>query len=227
MASSPIIDLRNLLASRFPHLRQTLERRPAPPAVATGVAAMDQALGGGLPRGEFTELVASGHGTGSVEVLHQLLRGVARNRQFLALIDGCNSFDVGAVEPSILTRLLWVRCLNVAEALQATDLLLRDRNFPVVALDLKLNPLRELRKIGSSIWHRYVRLLEQNQATVLVITPVPMISVATARFVLESGLGLEALTQARAEVLARLRMKLTLAGRASESSREEWRLQAG
>ena len=176
--SSAIVDLRKLLTSRFPHLRLDIEPRRPAETVVTGVPALDALLGGGLPRGEFTELVASSPGSGSAEVIHELLRRVACNRQFLALVDGLGSFDAGAVEPAILTRLLWVRCQKVVEALKATDLLLRDRNFSILVLDLRLNPARELRKITASVWFRYARLLEQNQATVLVVTPQPLVGAA-------------------------------------------------
>ncbi len=203
--SSSIADLRKLLTSRFPHLRLTLAPRRPVARLATGVPALDTLLDGGLPRGHFTELVAATPGSGSAELLHELLRRVALNRQFLALVDGLGSFDVNAVEPAILSRLLWVRCQTASEALKATDLLLRDRNFSVLVLDLKLNPARELRKITASVWHRYARLLEQNQATVLVVTPQPLVSVARYRVAMDSILGIEALVQSRAELVSRLR----------------------
>jgi len=207
-APASIIDLRKLLTSRFPHLRLTLgPKRPAE-LLATGVPGLDALLGGGLPRGAFTELVASSTGSGTAEVIHEVLRRVALNRQFLALVDGLGSFDVGAVASSILPRLLWVRCHNVTEALKATDLLLRDRNFAVLVLDLKLNANRELRKLNDSVWHRYARLLEQNQATVLVLTPQPLVGAASLRVQLESTLGVDALVQPRASLLARLRFTL-------------------
>jgi hypothetical protein len=200
-----VVELRKLLEQRFPHLRQGLAPRVKRERFPTGVANLDRLLGGGLPRGEFTELVARGYGTGSVAVLHEFLRSVAATKQFLALVDGMDSLDVEAIEPAALKRLLWIRCRNTAEALKATDLLLGDRNFSMVALDLKLNPMHELRKITASIWFRYARLVEQNQATVLVITPQPLVSVAAWRLSAESGLGIEALQQTREQLLARLR----------------------
>ena len=220
-----IVDLRNLLATRFPHLRLGLSPRKRTESVPTGIAALDTLLGGGLPRGAFTELVASGHGTGSAEVIHELLRQVAFNRQFLALVDGRSSFDVGAVPAAVLQRLLWVRCQNVTEALKATDLLLRDRNFHVVAVDLKLNALRELRKVNASVWYRYGRLIEQNQSAVLVVTPQQLVSGAAYRLAMDSRLGIEALSRSRAELLACLRFELRRA--AAEEGRREITAQAG
>jgi hypothetical protein len=222
--SSSIVDLRKLLRSRFPHLRLAVAPRRPAESTATGVPALDDLLGGGLPRGEFTELIASAPGSGSAEVIHALLRRVAINRLFLALVDGVGSFDVEAVEPDILTRLFWVRCQKVTEALKATDLLLRDRNFSILALDLKLNPARELRQISASVWYRYARLLEQNQATVLVVTPQPLVGAARYRVALESVLGIEALGQSRAALLSRLRFNMLKS--AAERNRE-WMAQAG
>src|SRR5204862_1713111 len=126
-----------------------------------------------LPRGGLAELVGAGPGSGSAQVVHALLRRVAHAGEYLALVDGADSFDVDAAEPTTLTRLLWVRCQKAEEALKAADLLLRDRNFPLLVLDLQLNPQAQLRKIPSSVWHRFRRLLEQNGATVLVVTPCP------------------------------------------------------
>jgi transposase-like protein len=187
-----VIELRRLLAERFPPSRPGAGA-VRPHQAATGVPALDDLLGGGLPRGEFTELIAEGHGTGSAQVLHAWLQQVAVDGQYLALIDGMDSFDATVEEPEVLSRLLWVRCRRADEALQAADVLLRDRNFPLIALDLKLNPPAQLRKIQSSVWHRFKRLLEQTQAAVLVMAPTPLVSGAACRVRMESGLGVEVL----------------------------------
>lgn len=201
-----IIELRQLLAERFPPAHSSRAEIPGD-LVATGTESLDRLLGGGFPRGEFTELVAEGHGTGSAQVLHGWLRQVAAEGRYLALIDGADSFDAAVEEPDVLSRLLWVRCRRAAEALQAADVLLRDRNFPLLALDLKLAPPAQLRKIQSSLWHRFKRLLEQTQTTVLVLSPRPLVSGAACRVQVEGGLGLEALNQVELPT-AQLRFKL-------------------
>jgi hypothetical protein len=187
-----VIELRRLLTERFPPSRAGVGAT-GPDQVATGIDTLDALLGGGLPRGEFTELIAEGHGTGSAQVLHGWLQHVATAGQYLALIDGADSFDASVADPEVLSRLLWVRCRKASEVLQAADLLLRDRNFPLVALDLKLNATAQLRKIPSSVWHRFKRLLEQTDAAVLVIAPTPLVSGAACRVRLEGMLGVEAL----------------------------------
>lgn len=206
-ASAKIIELRQLLAERFPHAPRAVATTPAH-ALATGVPGLDALLGGGLPRGEFTELVGQGSGSGTAQILHALVRQVAADGQFLALVDGADSFDVDAPEPAALARLLWVRCHRATEALQATDLLLRDANFPLIVLDLKLNPARELRKISSTVWFRFRRLLAQHQPTVLLITPFALASGVAARVEVRGGLDAHALAAPTENSLAQLHFEL-------------------
>lgn len=203
-----IVQLRHLLAGRFPHLRQGLPSARPVETVPTGVGALDDLLAGGLPRGECTELIAAGAGSGSAQVIHGLLRRVAADGQFLGLVDGADSFDVNAVEPFVLARLLWVRCSRVDQAMKAADLLLRDRNFPILVLDLKLNPAGQLRRIPSSTWYRFSRLQEQNPCTVLVVTPFPLVGGAACRVRVAAGLGAEDTGLAPGQLPGRLRFHL-------------------
>jgi hypothetical protein len=224
-ATHNLVELRQLLAERFPHSRMGLPG--APPSVetrSTGVPALDGVLGGGLPSGEMTELVGASDGSGSAQVIHALLQRVAADGQFLALVDGADSFDVAAVEPEVLARLLWVRCRQASEVLKAADLLLRDRNVPLVVLDLKLNSTAQLRKIPSSTWYRFGRLLEEKRTTVLVVTPDPLVTGAACRVRVESRLGLETLARPPQELLSQLRFTVL---RSMASAGEDQAAQAG
>jgi len=207
-ATTDILELRQLLAQRFPHLRTGATAALPTETLATGVRALDALLDGGLPCGQFTELVGAGHGSGSAQVIHALLRQTAADGQFLALVDGADSFDVSAVEPDVLAHLLWVRCTNAGDALKAADLLLRDNNFPLVAIDLKLNSAVQLRKISSSTWYRLGRILEQSRTAVLVVTPQPFVSGVAWRVQVESGLAIEALARSPEEIVPQLRFML-------------------
>ena len=176
-----ILDLRRLLAERMPSARLGIAA-PAPVALLpTGLPGLDAALGGGLPAGETVEVVGEGAGSGTAQVLHALLGRCAADGRFLALVDGADSFDADAVEPAVLARLLWARCRTVDESLQAADILLRDSNFPLVVLDLKLNPPAQLRRISGSVWHRFGRLQEPHRTTLLVITSQPLVGGASVR----------------------------------------------
>lgn len=216
MAAAPqIIDLRRLLAERFPEAHAP-RREAVREGVATGVPALDALLGGGLPRGEITELVGDGPGSGSAQVLHALLDRVAADGRFLALVDGADSFDVDAPTRAALSRLLWVRCRAADEALKAADLLLRDGNVPLVVLDLKLNPLGQLRKVASSLWHRLGRIAEHQGTTLLVISPMPLVGGVAVRVESRAGLDIDSLRKTPAHLLAGLRFELL---RATESAR--------
>ena len=202
-AATNIVELRRLLAERFPQAHAP-SRPTAPPGSPTGVPGLDALLDGGLPRGAVTELVGDGDGSGSAQVLHTLLQTTAAAGRFAALVDGADSFDVDAAAPGVLARMLWVRCTTADQALKAGDLLLRDRNLPLVLLDLKLNPLRELRRIPPSTWFRFSRLVEHHGSTLLVITPHALVGAADLRIRVAARLDLESLAAGPESVTRRL-----------------------
>jgi len=204
MAPSRIIDLRKLLAERFPEAV-----RPAPAAVlATGVPNVDAALEGGLTKGAITELSSPSGSAGSASIVAALLARAAAERDFVALIDGRDSFDPQSIGAGTLRHLLWVRCAKAAEAIQAADLLLRDGNFPLVILDLVLNPVAELRRIPSSHWYRLQRLVESAPTAFLVVSPRSMVSSAQWKLVLENRWTLPQLDWAAKDLRAELKIRL-------------------
>jgi hypothetical protein len=186
--SGKIIDLRNLLASRFPHPPMPVGTR-----LVTGLASFDQPIGGGLPKGAITELISGRGNAGSASLLHGFVHGAYRDKYFVALIDGRDSFDPCALANSILRQLLWVRCTKALEAIKAADLLLRDGNFPLVIVDLILNSPEELRKIPQTTWYRLQRLVESVPTACLVLTRYEMVSSAQLKLVLKNSWNLETL----------------------------------
>jgi recA bacterial DNA recombination protein len=184
--SGKIIDLRNLLAVRFPRAPMSIGTR-----LVTGLASFDQPIGGGLPKGAITELISPRGSAGSASLIHTFIHGAYRDQYFVALIDGRDSFDPCAECNSILRQLLWVRCTQTFEAVKAADLLLRDGNFPLVILDLILNSPAELRKISQTTWYRLQRLVESAPTACLVLTRYEMVSSAQLKLVLENSWNLE------------------------------------
>ena len=186
--SGKIIDLRNLLANRFPHAPKPVGTR-----LITGLAFFDQSVGGGLPKGAITELITPPRSAGSASLVHAFIHGAYRDKYFVALIDGRDSFDPCALGNSILRQLLWVRCAKALEAIKAADLLLRDGNFPLLIVDLIFNSPEELRKISQTTWYRLQRLVESVPTACLVLTRYEMVSSAQLKLVLENSWNLEIL----------------------------------
>jgi hypothetical protein len=203
MAASSIIDLRKLLTERFP-------QKVLPPAgrLVTGLRIFDELLDGGLSKGAITELSSGPANAGSATLIAALLERACRERYFVALIDGRDSFDPQSVGRTILRHLLWVRCRQAAAAIQASDLLLRDGNFPLVILDLVLNPVDETRKIPPANWYRLQRLVEPASTAFLVLTRRSMISSAQWKLSLENRWTLPQLDWPVADLHGQMRTRL-------------------
>jgi len=196
-----VLDLRKLLTERFPH---------APAAAATqlvtGLAFLDETIGGGLPKGAITELISPEVSAGSASLIHALLETAQRDCYFLALIDGRDSFDPQPLGNACLGHLLWMRCTKALEAIKAADLLLRDGNFPLVIVDLVLNPREELRKIPQTNWYRLQRLVESTSTACLVLTRQGRVSSAQLKIVLENVWNLGSFEQE--DAISRLRIRV-------------------
>jgi hypothetical protein len=219
MPAANVIQLRQLLKEKMPALRLSLEELPSHRLNhwPTGVPQLDQPLHGGLPKGALTEITAAQRGSGSALLRNALLTQATKERQIVALIDGHDSFDVTAVEEKILSRLIWVRCHSAEESLKAADLLLRDRNVPIVLLDLVANPSAQIRRIQATTWFRFQRIVEQSSAVCIVFTPQPMISPAQARITLAPvRFSLDALDREPEELLDELKLEVSDARRTRE-----------
>ena len=189
-ANRDIIDLRQLLAERFPQTSA-----PTADRLATGLSTIDKTIGGGLPKNAITEVSSPSPSAGSALLIYALLQNAHRAGYFLALVDGRDSFDPQSVGQAQLRHLLWLRCRNAQEAVQAADLLLRDGNFPLVVLDLVLNTPEELRKIPQTNWYRLQRLVEAAPVAFLVLTRASIISSAQLKLTLDNAWSLADLEQ--------------------------------
>jgi hypothetical protein len=195
-APGKIIDLRKLLMQRFPQAPAARATR-----LVTGLSFLDQTIRGGLPKGAITELISAQLSAGSASLIHALLEAAYRNRYFVALIDGRDSFDpsaLGGLDNGCLHQLLWVRCTKTLDAIKAADLLLRDGNFPLVIVDLVLNPPAELSKIPQTTWYRLQRLVESAPTACLIMTRQGMVSSAQLKIVLENSWTLKTFEEERA-----------------------------
>src|SRR5207248_11075516 len=138
----------------------------------------------------INHLITPRPSAGSASLVHALLRSAQRDRHFVALIDGSDSFDPGSSDNSALRHLLWVRCRKAFDAIKAADFLLRDGNFPLVIVDLVLNTPEELRKIPQPSWYRLQRLAEAVPTVCLIINRQGLVVSAQLQIVLEHYWGL-------------------------------------
>src|SRR5690349_6687500 len=96
MASIAVKNLENLLQDK--RLGGTLGRvREVPRLSSTGVASLDQMLGGGWCRGAMSELVGA-RSSGRTDVMLRTLAMATAQGQVAALIDACDRFDPRAAE---------------------------------------------------------------------------------------------------------------------------------
>jgi len=200
--SPKIIELRKILAERYP-------QRASNPSLytPTGWSPLDSLLGGGLPKGAITQLLIPNISSGGAIVLHEIIEAMHDASQYVALIDGKDCFEPFADHP----LLLWIRCHNVAQALKATDLILRDGNLPLTILDFKQNPERELRKIPGPTWYRFQRLSEENRTSLLIITRHPTASSAHITISMTNHLNINDLSSQRGDIIRFISLEIVRA----------------
>jgi hypothetical protein len=210
MPSPNVIQLRQLLAEKFPNLRTRIE----PSAAArdrwlTGLAQMDQALDGGLPKGALVEVISAGKTSGSATMLHALIRRAARENKIVTCIDGTDSLEVAEFDPAVLSRLLWIRSGSAAQALKAADLVLRDSNLSFVLIDLGANKEPELRRIPAATWYRFQRLIEGTSTICLVFAPCHTVVAAQIQIILRSRFSLDALEKDAPQLVSALKLEVS------------------
>jgi hypothetical protein len=219
MPAANVIQLRQLLTEQFPGSRVRLNEASTPGtsrgAVDPGAVDRQTDVRLHLAHGALTEIVAAKRGSGSALLLAALIQQALRENQFVALVDGSDSFDVTRFDGG-LSRLLWVRCRSADEALKAADLILRDKNLPLVLLDLAANPIAQTRRIPATAWYRFQRLVEHTSAACVVLTSSAMVSAAHVRKVLSGRFSLSALERDPVELLKELQLSV------SETRGREW-----
>jgi len=180
--------LESLLRERKLDVTLTAAGEIAPPErlAATGDAALDASLGGGLRRGHLSE-IAGPASSGRSSVAVTALAAAAERGEAVALVDACDTFDPAsaAARGLALERLLWVRPpapsslplgtgdADGARALKAFSLILQAGGFGLVVLDLADVPVQVLRRSPwyrtTSTWMRIARIVEGSETVALLI----------------------------------------------------------
>ena len=198
-----ILELRRLVEERFPSLERKRQGQ-----LSTGVEAIDSLAGGGLWRGALSEIVGEGPSSGSQLFLISLLETLRRSSGYAALVDGSDCFDPLTAGEDVLENLLWVRCENTQEALQAVDILVRDKNFAVILLDLRWNSGRELRRIPLTAWYRLQRVAEQSETSLVVFSAEALAASAQLRLKLSGGFCLDSCEAERETLKSGLKIEV-------------------
>ena len=109
-ASAIRLQIESALAARIP-AALTPAPRIVRPVAATGIAALDEVLRGGLPVGALTELVGP-ECSGRTSVALKFVAGLTQAGRVCAWIDVSNALDPASAAAAgvDLERLLWVRC---------------------------------------------------------------------------------------------------------------------
>jgi hypothetical protein len=138
---------------------------------STGLPGIDGPLGGGLRRGQVSEVVGT-RSAGRTTVLCRMCAAATARGEVVALIDTCDRFDPGsAAEAGVdLSRVLWVRERGDApRALKALNLVVQAGGFGLVAFDLADVASPGLRQFPYTTWMRIARVIEGSPTAVVLL----------------------------------------------------------
>jgi hypothetical protein len=175
-------------------LRARRLQRDAPPLrgvddrhrpLSTGIAALDAVIGGGLPRGQLSEV----HGppsSGRTGVLVAAIASLTSAGGLAALVDPLDRFDPGsaAAAGADLSRLLWLRgprldreepaAKSLACAAAAVATLAGSGIFDLVGLDLAGGAAAARRALPATTWLRLARGVEETKTALVVLADAHM-----------------------------------------------------
>jgi hypothetical protein len=173
------------LTSSLPAVDPRDEAAVAPSAIAT----LDARLGGGVPRGQLSELVGP-RSSGRTSLVLQIIAAATGRGELVALVDTLDMFDPesAAAAGVDLPRLLWIRghvvinpglCRDLnqramEQAIRALTLVLQAGNFGLVVLDVAEAPADAVRRLPFTTWMRLQRMVEGSQTACVLVGGEPM-----------------------------------------------------
>lgn len=157
------------------------------PRLTTGIKRLDKLLGGGIPKGQISEIVGS-PSSGKTGLLLSILARAVSQGEKVVYVDIFDSLDPSRAQNIgiDLNHFLWVRCFDwslderIGKALKAMDILVRSEGFGVLVLDLD-DPTRALeknlvdpvRKIPLNIWYRLKRIIQRKKSALVLLGHSP------------------------------------------------------
>ncbi len=189
---SPSKDLEALLRDLDPVLQRadTPQKTASPPRPhPSGIAKIDELLGGGFPAGRLSE-VTGAPSSGRTTLLLSLLARTTQKGEWVALVDRADSFDPPSAEASgvVLERVLWVRAPDWRATLRCVECLLETDGLPLVAMNWTGHPRRGesgREKIPDSAWLRLARRARTRPNTALLLFSNERLAGSRASLVLE------------------------------------------
>jgi hypothetical protein len=168
------------------------------------VAALDRALGHGIPRGQVSE-IAGPVSSGRTSLAWAALAAATARGELVALVDTFDRFDPETASAAgiDLPRLLWVRGQAISKtagaldpawvpgtrsvsgpgtlveravdrALKALNLIVQSGVCTLVVLDLTDVPAAGLARVPRSTWLRIHRVIEGSETAVVLLAAVPL-----------------------------------------------------
>ena len=184
MAALAAKRLDRTLTTALPDCSPTDEAAIGPTTVATFDAVL-----GGFPRGQLSELVGP-QSSGRTSLLLRLLAAATARGELVALVDALDHFDPesAAVAGIDLERLLWIRgtvvpdpraCRDanqraLEQAVKALSLVLQAGNFGLVAFDVADAPADALGRLPFTTWLRVQRMVEGSQTQCVLMAHQPI-----------------------------------------------------
>jgi recombination protein RecA len=175
---SSIAIIRSQVERRIPGALTVYERQ-TPEVFSTGIAALDQQVGG-IPKGGLTQICSpAGINSGRTTLLMSLLAQVTREKEeFCAVVDATDGFDPESASKMgvCFSRLLWTRCGDrgmkaLERSVRTTDILIQNGGFGVIVLNLACIEEKLIRKIPHTTWFCFARKIEQTSTALVVLLP--------------------------------------------------------
>jgi hypothetical protein len=177
---APLVDsLRSASEVRSLESQEISAASPRLKAPLKTFPALDELLGGGLPRGKLVEMIGS-RSSGRFSAVLAALAAATTAGEAAALVDLGDGLDPQAAADLglDLRRLLWLRPTILKQALAGAEILLGS-GFPLVVLDLGNPPVRGGRGAEAG-WLRLARAAQAQGAALLVASPYRVSGTAAA-----------------------------------------------
>ena len=183
------------------------EREQKEVRLVTGLGGLNEMLGGGLVRGQLTEIIGRGVSRGGGVVMAGLLAQVRREGRYAMLLDVGSGFSPESFPERDLESLLWVGCDSAKQAVEALDIATRDENFHLFLLDGRDCEQSDWRSVRAQQWYRVLNQLRQREAVAVLFARSEVTAATKHRLEMISPLTLECLHQERGAILGRTQFR--------------------